>query len=276
MVNKAACLFGVLLISTCVLAQAPPSASNATNDARPAAETPNESAATATSPAPPDSTKLIVKHAERAAYPYQAEVDGRQGQVLVKMHIDETGNVTSAEALSGDELFRQPALKAAKKWKFEPYFRGGKAVPVSTTIPFDFAFRGSVKDEPEALTTPNIGSKPSESTQDNASGATQGSPPLPTRVRISQGVSQRLLLHKVNPTYPPEAKYKGISGSVVLQAVIGKDGTIRALHAVSGPRELVQSATDAVQQWRYRPYMLKGEPVEVDTQITVNYQLSHF
>jgi protein TonB len=96
----------------------------------------------------------------------------------------------------------------------------------------------------------------------------------PTRVRVSQGVSQGLLVHKVNPTYPPLAKSARIQGSVVLQAVIGKDGSIQNLHAISGHPMLTPAAIDAVKQWRYKPYFLNGEPVEVDTQITVNFTLS--
>jgi protein TonB len=96
----------------------------------------------------------------------------------------------------------------------------------------------------------------------------------PTRVKVSAGVTSGLLIRKVQPTYPPLAKQARISGSVVLQAVIGKDGTIQNLRAVSGHPMLIQSAIDAVRQWKYKPYFLNGEPVEVDTQVTVNFTLA--
>ncbi len=96
----------------------------------------------------------------------------------------------------------------------------------------------------------------------------------PTRVRVSAGVTEGLLIHKVQPTYPPLARSARIQGQVVLQAVIGKDGTIQNLRAVSGHPMLTPSAIDAVKQWRYKPYFLNGEPVEVDTQITVNFTLA--
>jgi periplasmic protein TonB len=70
------------------------------------------------------------------------------------------------------------------------------------------------------------------------------------------------------------AKMARISGTVVLQAVIGKDGSIQNLKAVSGHPMLIQSALDAVRQWKYRPTYLNGQPVEVDTQITVNFVLA--
>jgi len=96
----------------------------------------------------------------------------------------------------------------------------------------------------------------------------------PQRVRVSAGVTEGLLIHKVQPTYPPLARSARIQGQVVLQAVIGKDGTIQGLHAVSGHPMLTPAAIDAVKQWRYKPYFLNGEPVEVDTQITVNFTLA--
>ena len=95
----------------------------------------------------------------------------------------------------------------------------------------------------------------------------------PQRVRVSQGVTQGLLIRKVTPTYPPLARQARIQGSVLLQAVISKDGSIEGLKVVSGPPMLIQSALDAVKQWKYKPYILNGEPVEVDTQVTVTFTL---
>lgn len=94
------------------------------------------------------------------------------------------------------------------------------------------------------------------------------------RVRVSQGVTQGMVLHRVQPQYPPLARTARVQGSVILAAVIGKDGTIQNLHVLSGHPLLTQAALDAVKQWRYRPYILNGEPVEVDTQVTVNFTLS--
>jgi protein TonB len=96
----------------------------------------------------------------------------------------------------------------------------------------------------------------------------------PQRVRVSQGVTQGLLVHRVQPSYPPLARQARIQGSVVLQAVISKDGSIQNLRLVSGHPMLAPAAIDAVKQWRYKPYILNGEPVEVETQITVNFTLA--
>jgi protein TonB len=96
----------------------------------------------------------------------------------------------------------------------------------------------------------------------------------PQRVRVSQGVSQGLLLHKVQPQYPPLARQARIQGVVVLQALIGKDGNIQNLHVVSGHPMLTNAALEAVKEWKYKPYFLNGEPVEVETTINVNFTLS--
>ncbi len=96
----------------------------------------------------------------------------------------------------------------------------------------------------------------------------------PQRVRVSQGVSQGLLVRKVNPVYPPLARQARISGTVVLRAVISKDGSIENLALVSGHPMLAPAAIDAVKQWKYRPYLLNGEPVEVDTEVLVNFTLA--
>ncbi|PYV96382.1 MAG: energy transducer TonB [Acidobacteria bacterium] len=96
----------------------------------------------------------------------------------------------------------------------------------------------------------------------------------PQRVRVSQGVTQGLLIRKIQPNYPPLARQARIQGSVLLQAVISKEGAIENLRLISGHPMLAPAALEAVKQWRYKPYILNGEPVEVETQITVNFTLS--
>ncbi|HZW79798.1 MAG TPA: TonB family protein [Candidatus Deferrimicrobiaceae bacterium] len=96
----------------------------------------------------------------------------------------------------------------------------------------------------------------------------------PQRVRVSAGVTSGLLIRKVNPSYPPLARQARISGTVVLRAVISKDGSIENLSLVSGHPMLAPAAIEAVKQWKYKPYLLNGEPVEVDTEIQVNFTLA--
>ena len=93
--------------------------------------------------------------------------------------------------------------------------------------------------------------------------------------QISSGVAAGLLMHKVLPAYPPIARQARIEGTVVLAAVISKYGVIENLRVVSGQPMLQQAARDAVQQWRYRPYMLNSEPVAVETTVNVIFSLGH-
>jgi TonB family protein len=94
-----------------------------------------------------------------------------------------------------------------------------------------------------------------------------------TTPQIPGGTMAGNRLTEVQPVYPPDAKAAGIEGTVILSAVIGKDGKIENLQVVSGPAELTRSALDAVRQWTYRPYLVNGDPVAVETTITVNYSL---
>src|SRR6202162_4680091 len=87
----------------------------------------------------------------------------------------------------------------------------------------------------------------------------------PQRVRVSSGVSTGLLIKRIQPNYPPLARQARIQGTVVLHALISKDGSITGLTLVSGHPMLAPAAIDAVKQWKYKPYLLNGEPVEVDT-----------
>lgn len=98
-------------------------------------------------------------------------------------------------------------------------------------------------------------------------------PVTPQRIRVGGNVQAASLLRQVQPVYPQIARTAHISGTVLLHAVIAKDGTIQELTYVSGPALLMRSAMDAVREWRYKPTLLNGEPVEVDTTIQVVFSL---
>jgi len=101
--------------------------------------------------------------------------------------------------------------------------------------------------------------------------AMQGAQPVP----LPEGISQGLLVNQVKPVYPAVARAARIQGAVVLTALIGKDGAVQELELVSGHPMLVPAAMEAVKQWRYRPYVLDGEPVLVQTTINVNFALAN-
>ena len=107
-------------------------------------------------------------------------------------------------------------------------------------------------------------------------GAPGGLPPPPKpveRLRVGGNVMQANIIHRVDPIYPQIARTAHISGSVILHAIIAKDGTIQELSVVSGPPLLQRAALDAVKQWRYKPTLLNTQPVQVDTTITVIFSL---
>ena len=99
-------------------------------------------------------------------------------------------------------------------------------------------------------------------------------PVQPQRVRISQGVTKGLLIRRVEPSYPPLARSARVQGEVVLSAVISVNGDIENLQLVSGHPMLVPAAITAVKQWKYKPYLLNGQPTEVETTVTVIFTLS--
>lgn len=108
-------------------------------------------------------------------------------------------------------------------------------------------------------------------------GSTAAPPPpkvTPKRITVGGNVQAAHLVNRVQPVYPPLARQTRISGTVKLHAIIGKNGAVEQLQVVSGHPLLVQSALDAVRQWRYQPTLLNGEPVEVDTEIDVIFSLA--
>ena len=91
-------------------------------------------------------------------------------------------------------------------------------------------------------------------------------------IHLSQ-MSEGMLVHRIEPRYPPPAIIARIEGQVKIKAIISREGKIKQAEALSGSSLLVGAALEAIRQWRYRPYILNGEPVEVETQITVNFVL---
>ncbi len=103
----------------------------------------------------------------------------------------------------------------------------------------------------------------------------QTSVQTPRHIRISGGVLAGNILSKVPPVYPNGARNARISGTVVMKVTISDQGTVESVEAISGPEELRQAASDAVQQWVYKPYLLNGNPVAVDSTVNVNFSLGN-
>jgi protein TonB len=146
---------------------------------------------------------------------------------------------------------------------------------------------GTIPRTPLTPSAPEIPFHPESLGGDNAVGVVDGTgkgifngttvtvlhSPVPASIHLSSKLVEGNLIYKSVPQYPAIAKAAHVEGAVVLQAMISKAGTIEGLHVISGPAMLQQSAIDAVKTWRYRPYMLNGQAVEVETTVNVIFKL---
>ena len=198
--------------------------------------------------APEESTKYNLLEVVNPEYPAELREKGISGRVVTRLVIDKQGLVVSSSAGEGDPTLMEYALKAVKQWKFRPYFLNGHRLEVETTATIDFS-----AEEPYV----------------RASKPTKG----PMRLRISQGVAEGLLIKKVNPHYPDEAKAKRIQGEVFIKITIDRTGQVIDLSPMSGDPLLAEAAMDAVKQWVYKPYTLNGQAVEVETTAKISFRL---
>lgn len=211
-------------------------------------------------------------------YPPIARAAHVSGAVVLHAIISKDGTVGNLEAISGPEMLRVSALDAVRQWTYQPYLLNGEPTEVDTTVIVNFNFGAPPPSLPLPTadeTDPDQPRSPAP-TASMSGGAALGQPPLMassalSAVRVSGGVMAAQLLTHVNPTYPAEARAQGLSGTVVLRALVGKDGTIDQLSAISGPEVFRPSAINAVQGWTYRPYLLNGNPTAVETTIVVNF-----
>ena len=180
----------------------------------------------------------------------------------------------SNEAASGDDATNASPTSA------NPENSGSKAAPETTLSPL-VVKGGSVQAkheapaaEAQAPSVIGIATPDSSAPLPNLVGSSAPGPVL-QRLNVSQGVSTGLLIKKVAPTYPATALHLRIEGAVQLLATISKAGDITEVKVLSGDPQLSKAATTAVKQWKYKPYLLNGEPVEIQTQITMNFKLPH-
>ncbi|MBS1823094.1 MAG: energy transducer TonB [Acidobacteria bacterium] len=154
------------------------------------------------------------------------------------------------------------------------------AVPASSRPPISIISRhsGVTSDDAPVIGTLKMGGEgfPAALASADSRGPAVTAAPVQhpaQRVRVSNGVTAGVLLAPIRPVYPTIARAAGISGAVVVEAVISKTGTIESLHVLSGPPMLREAALNAIKSARYRPYLLNGEPTEIQTTFTVNFKL---
>jgi len=178
--------------------------------------------------------------------------------------------VHPAEANSGDDASTLVSPVTANKASAKAnapqaiLIKNGSAQPV--------AANNSATDAP-APSINAIASDSGSSMPNLMGGANKAPAPVLQTVTISQGISQGLLVKKTQPAYPASALRMGIQGPVQLLATVSKTGDISAVKILSGDASLARAASDAVKQWKYKPYLLDGSPVEIQTQVTVNFKL---
>jgi TonB family protein len=206
-------------------------------------------------------------------YPEQARKAGVQGTVVLRVQVSRNGDVESIQMISGHPLLAPPAIEAVKQWKYKPYLLNGEPIAVETQVTVNFTLSDKPAAEGVAGDIPG-GAKPGQ--QGGIVGAADSGkplPPPPQRVRVSQGVESGLIDKKVPPIYPQQAKDAHIQGVVVLRVIVSKQGDVENIELVSGHPELAPAAIEAVKQWKYKPYLLNQQPVEVETQVQVNFTL---
>ena len=204
-----------------------------------------------------ENAKLI--HMVQPAYPQEAKEALISGTVVLHAVIAQDGSVQQLEYVSGPEELKQAALDAVGQWKYQPTMLNGEPVAVNTTINVVFTLDKSSADQP-----------PSAAQADQQAPATKAAlAPHPMRIRVGGSVQQTSLIRQVPPHYPPVAKTAHVSGTVILHIIVSTDGSVEQVDFVSGPLLLRQAAVDAVKQWKYRPTLLNGQPVEVDTTVQV-------
>jgi TonB family protein len=181
-------------------------------------------------------------------YPEELREQGVVGKVVIKIVIDKAGAVIAATPMEGNEQLANVTIAAVRQWKFRPYNFENKPVEVETTASVIFS-----------KTSPYVtASKPY---------------PRPMEFRVAPGVAEANLIQKVEPRYPLEAQRKHIQGDVILGVRISREGEITGLTIIQGDPILAEEAREAVQQWRYKPYLLNGEPLEVETTVKTSFRM---
>lgn len=222
--------------------------------------------------APQMAGRIVVKIAP--AYPRIARQARIQGTVTLQVQINKTGDVESMQLISGHPMLAPAAIDAVKQWKYDPYLVNGEAVDVETRVTVNFSLPN--KSPVEGVVGDAPGGIPPGGKGGINSSAPLEMPPAgsPRRVRISSGVAQGLLVTKVAPQYPADAKEKHIEGTVVMKVNIDHDGNVYKVELISGHPLLAPAAMEAVKQWQYKPFLLHGEPIEVETQVLVSFTLA--
>ena len=210
-----------------------------------------------TVPATPTSTPLSQPTTTKAVATPQATSSNEDGQVSV------------SRAHSADLSKPAPSVVAANKVPATP----AAAEPIAVKKGASPDSANATADAPMPSITGFAPAGNDGALPNLMGGSSTGPVPVLQTLNVSQGISQGLLIKKVAPVYPSSALRLRLEGSVQLLATISRKGDIAAVKILSGDQTLAHAAADAVKQWKYKPYLLNGSPVEIQTQVTVNFKL---
>jgi TonB family protein len=206
-------------------------------------------AVAATEPTPPTIRRV------EPAYPTLAKQARIQGVVKFAVVIAADGAVKDIQVISGHPLLVPAALEALRQWTFQTSGR-----EVRTNLEINFTL-------PPGDVPPPMAGAPRKS------GGPEMMPAMPAMIRVGGNVQASKLIQKVDPIYPPHARTEGIEGEVVLRVIITDDGQVESAEPIDGNPALAAAAQEAVRQWRYQTTLLNGQPVKVQTTVTIPFQL---
>lgn len=221
-------------------------------------------------------------------YPAIAKQAKVEGQVIVEATIGTDGTVRDVRVLRGNALFNDAAIEAVRKWKFETTFVNGAAVDVLMTTVVNFSLNAPAQGDVNALLdqakTARAAGRDAEVEQllqraleqvraERVRQDTAPSSPTATTapLRIGGAITEPRRTKYVAPVYPSDAKDAHVEGSVIIEAVIATDGTVKGARVLRGVPMFNQAALDAVKQWAYDPTLLNGVPVEIAMTVVVNF-----
>jgi len=213
--------------------------------------------------------RLVVKVAPN--YPPMARKALIQGKVVLKLEINKSGDVERLQLISGHPMLARAAIDAVKQWKYKPFLLNGDPIAVETRTSVNF----TLSNNPPAEGV--VGDMPGGIPRGEQGWIISNVPVEAARfgvVRVSHGVMAGLLVSKVAPEYPVDAKKQHVEGTVVMTVNVDKEGKVSNIKLISGHPLLAPAALDAVKLWKYRPYLLNGAPVEVETEVEVNFTLA--
>jgi TonB family protein len=198
------------------------------------------------------------------------------GQIVVMFTVDKNGNVTQAMAVptdldgresknADDPQLRESAVAAVRAWHYKPYLVAGEPVEMSTSVvlPYDFTQPTGHEDEDNAAQRALLAKSKEDQRPPEVKFAT---------TLVDPKVVEEHLATRVEPTMPKMAQIAHIQGSVTMRIRIDKQGNVTNIKVVMGHPILAQAAIDAVHQWKYTPFMLNGESVEVESPVVIDFR----